>query len=452
MIEYRQKNIWIFVLLAYILLPCMSLAIDTLWTKTYGGASDDNGYHVAIVNDGCCLLTGTTHSYSSSYDIYVLKTDSDGDTLWTQRIGGDGMDIGFWGISLNSGKSIVVGTRIDTSILLGDLTYIACLDTTGSVEWVKTYGQWLEAHSATRTFDGGYAITGGLYGLDAFILKTDSIGDSLWVKTYGGASFDDGSMIIETSDSCLVVVGFTDSYGAGFFDVYLFKTDTAGNILWWKTYGGTEGDWGYGVHETHDGGFIVCGYTGSFSTGSDIYLIKTDSLGDSLWTRTYDIYEYSQAYSVIETHDNEFALTGVTSMTAGGDRDLFVLKIDEQGDTICHLTVGGNENDYGRCIAQTVDSCYVVIGYTTSYGAGGVDIYFIKTTADLRIKENMGTNIETKYYPYNTIIKGPLILPKDSYCKIFDITGRQIHTLNPAPGIYFIEVDGEMRQKVIKIK
>jgi hypothetical protein len=115
-----------------------------------------------------------------------------------------------------------------------------------------------------------------------FIMKTDPLGDSLWTKTYGGVGFDNGSMIIETSGNCLVVVGSTDSYGAGAFDLYLIKTDSVGNVLWTKTYGGSGNDFGNCVQETSDGGFIVCGYTGSFGTGADAYLIKTDSLGDTL--------------------------------------------------------------------------------------------------------------------------------------------------------------------------
>jgi len=111
----------------------------------------------------------------------------------------------------------------------------------------------------------------------------------VWTQTFGGSNQDDGSCVDQTNDGGFIIVGTTYSFGAGNFDVYLIKTDYLGNMEWYKTYGGTEGDWGYCVRQTTDGGYIIVGSTISFSSNqaSDVYLIKTDSLGIEEWHKTF---------------------------------------------------------------------------------------------------------------------------------------------------------------------
>jgi len=112
-------------------------------------------------------------------------------------------------------------------------------------------------------------------------------GDTLWTRTYGGSSSDIGWSVQQTSDGGYIIAGYTESFGAGGYDVYLVKTNSSGNTLWTRTYGGTEGDYGYSVQQTSDGGYIIAGRTSSFGAGSyDVYLVRTDSYGDTLWTRS----------------------------------------------------------------------------------------------------------------------------------------------------------------------
>ena len=163
------------------------------------------------------------------------------------------------------------------------------------ITFQKTYGGTGNdyANSVQQTTDGGYIIAGytASFGGDSshvYLIKTDSLGDTLWTKTYGGDSSDIGNSVQQTTDGGYIVAGTTNSFGAGNVDVYLIKTNSIGDTMWTKTYGGTNIDVGSYVRQTLDGGYIIARYTGSFGAGGfDVYLIKTNSLGDTLWTRTY---------------------------------------------------------------------------------------------------------------------------------------------------------------------
>jgi len=140
--------------------------------------------------------------------------------------------------------------------------------------WTKTYGGGGgdEANSVQQTSDGGYIIVGNTYsygeGLEnIYLIKTNSLGDTVWTRTYGGTDYNYGNSVQQTSDGGYIVAGNTDSYGAGGFDVYLIKTDASGNTTWTKTYGGSSTEWGNSVQQTTDGGYIVTGKTNSYGEG-----------------------------------------------------------------------------------------------------------------------------------------------------------------------------------------
>jgi hypothetical protein len=142
-----------------------------------------------------------------------------------------------------------------------------------------------------QTMDGGYVVA-GRKDSNVYLIKTDSYGDTLWTRTYGGESNDEGRSVQQTSpDSGYIIAGYTESFGTGGSDVYLIKTDSSGDTLWTRTYGGESNDEGRSVQQTFpDSGYIIAGYTESSGAGgSDVYLIKTDSSGDTLWTRTYGL-------------------------------------------------------------------------------------------------------------------------------------------------------------------
>ena len=250
--------------------------------------------------------------------------------------------------------------------------------------WTRTYGGSNTdfGYSVQQTTDGGYIIAGYTtsYGAGAqvYLIKTDAFGNLQWYRTLSAANY--GHSVQQTSDGGYIIAGHTQSYGAGDFDVSLIKTDTSGFIQWYHIFGGTEGDYGYSVQQTTDEGYIVVGYTNSYSSGSQVYLIKTDTNGDSLWTKTFGGNFSSSGYSVRQNTDGGYIIAGCTNL--GTSVDVYLIKTDAYGDSLWTKTFGGSEEDYGYSVQQTNDGGYIIAGYTQSYGAGSRDVYLIKTDAD----------------------------------------------------------------------
>jgi len=181
-----------------------------------------------------------------------------------------------------------------------------------AISFAKTYGgthddSW--AYSVQQTSDGGYIVAGitwsfGVDSGDIFLIKTYANGNIQWAKTYRGTYNDYAFSVQQTSDGGYIVAGYTESFGAGGRDIFLIKTDANGNIIWAKTYGGTSWDRAYSVQQTSDGGYIVAGWTWSFGAGIlDIFLIKTDANGNIIWAKTYGGTDWNYAYSVQQTSD-----------------------------------------------------------------------------------------------------------------------------------------------------
>ncbi|MFA5194945.1 MAG: hypothetical protein WC401_04010 [Bacteroidales bacterium] len=163
--------------------------------------------------------------------------------------------------------------------------------------------------SVLQTDDGGYIIAGrtmsyGNGSNDIYILKTDANGNELWTKTYGGNGWDAPLDMKKTLDNCYVITGETSSFGAGASDAFLMKIDSNGDSLWFKTYGGVQDDGASGVDVCNDNSYIVTGGTMSYGIGTgNIYLIKTNGTGDTIWTKTYGGTAFNNGYSVLQTID-----------------------------------------------------------------------------------------------------------------------------------------------------
>ena len=151
--------------------------------------------------------------------------------------------------------------------------------------------------------------------------------DTLWTLTLGESSEDRGRSVQQTTDGGYIITGYTCSYGAGSYDVYLIKTDSLGDTLWTRTFGGSASDVGYSVQQTTDGGYIIAGITYSYGAGyADVWLIKTDLLGNTLWTRTYGGSDWDEAYSVQQTTDGGYIIAGYTKSYGAGDRDVYLVR------------------------------------------------------------------------------------------------------------------------------
>ena len=167
-----------------------------------------------------------------------------------------------------------------------------------------------------------------------------------------------------------------------FLPILLILTATAQNTFQ-KTYGGVNSEFGFSVQQTIDNGFILTGITMSFGVGNnDIYLIKTNVHGDTLWTKTYGGESDDRSYCIQQTTDSGYIITGYTSSFGAGNKDVYLIKTDSAGDTLWTKTFGGLLDDWGNSIQQTSDGGYIILGSTESFGSGNFDFYLIKTDSD----------------------------------------------------------------------
>jgi len=270
-------------------------------------------------------------------------------------------------------------------------------------------------------------------------VKTNSNGDSLWVKTYGGSADEHAYCVRQTADGGYVVVGTTRSFGVGtptYDNIWLVRTDSNGDTLWTRTYGGSSGETAYSVQQTSDGGYIIAGSTYSFGAGQwDFYLVKTNSLGDMMWTRTYGGSSMEWAYSVQLTSDGGYVVAGSTTSFGAGSRDYYLVKTNSNGDTLWTRTYGGSASDEAYAIQQTSDGGFILAGETAS--AGLMDFYLVKTgsvsamelpAVSLPREYALVQNFPNPFNPVTTIrydvnVMGPVSL------KVFDLLGHEVETL-----------------------
>jgi hypothetical protein len=314
-------------------------------------------------------------SWSSSHQIEITIP-----IIWTKTYGGSGADCGYSVQQTLDGGYIIAGYTHSFGAGGSDV-YLIKTDGNGDIIWTKTYGGSNDdgGNSVQQTSDAGYIIAGWTHG-GIYLIKTDGNGDTVWTKTFGGSSEDEGYSVQQTSDGGYIIAGYTKSFGAGLSDVYLIKTDGNGDTVWTKTFGGSSEDEGYSVQLTSDGGYTIAGYTYSFSAGkSDVYLIKTDANGNIVWTKTFGGGSYDVGYSVQKTSDRGFIITGYTSSFGCVGQNVYLIKTDGNNDTIWTKTFSGSGYDVGYSVQKTSDRGFIITGY---FSANGGDVYLIKTDAN----------------------------------------------------------------------
>lgn len=447
-----------FVISVLFAVQVLAQAPDTVWTKTYGASGEDWAWSVRETADSGYVIVGSSSSFASyGYDVYLIKTDVDGDTAWTRTYGGEDTDRGYSVEQTSDGGYIIAGYTRSFGVSDADV-YLVKTDENGDTLWTKTYSGlgYEEARSVQQTDDDGYIVAGytgpsGAGATDVYLIKTDSLGGLIWARTYGGYYNDVGLCVKQTADGGYIVAGQLGTIIAG-FQAYLIKTNSLGQTMWDREYGYPDiNECGYSVEEVSDNGFIIAGYSGD-SADYDIYLVKTDSSGIKQWDRWIGGNSDEFGYEVQQTNDGGYIIVGVTFSFGASWGNVYLVRTNDNGNTIWQETYGGTDTEYGRSVRKTWDNGYILAGHTYSFGAGSRDVYLIKLAPDtLGIKDHDVKVLHgNDFVP--TIISGPLILRDGKRSIVYDITGRVVAPERMIPGVYFIQIDGKIKQKIIKIR
>jgi M6 family metalloprotease-like protein len=363
---------------------------DTAWTRTFGGSNYEYGYCVRQTVDRGYIICGSTRSYGwGSVDVWLIKVDRGGNQQWIRTFGGTNAEEGHSVQQTADGGYIIAGNTYSFGAGSSD-AWLIKTDDMGYEQWNVTFGGSYEdlAYSVNQTADGGYIIAGYTksyasyhYYSDAWLIKTDSLGNKQWHSAFGGNSTDVGRSAQQTADGGFIVAGYTYSYGAGSSDAWLIKTDSMGNERWNHTFGGSSEDFANDVQQTVDGGYIMVGTTKTLYP--DVWLIKTDIRGNRQWSRIFGGIGYNDAYSVQQTSDCGYIIAGSRDTHSLSHGDFLWIKTDWRGNQEWISTFGGNGYDNAQSIQQTTDGGYIIAGYTTSHGAGYYDVCLIRVEGQI---------------------------------------------------------------------
>ena len=417
-------------------------APDTLWTKKYGSSGDDWASSVKLtVDDGFIVVGGTSSSGIDSVDVFLIKLNGSGDTVWTRQYGGSGNDGGYAIETTSDSGFIIAGYTSSYGQGNYDIWLIRT-NSTGDTIWTKTFGGPNSdiGYSIQQTSDDGFIVVGSFDGganQQVILIKINSYGDSLWTKKYGSTGLDRGFSVQQTTDGGFIITGATQSFGAGGDDVWLLKTDQFGDTSWTKTYGGVEYDQGCEVRQTSDTGYVVTGYTWSYGAGlRDIWLVKTDEQGDTIWTRTYGGANYDWGNSVKQATDRGFIIAGYTWSYGAGHADVFLVRTDSLGDTLWTKTLGYSEGDWANEVELIPDLGYIIVG-TVDYDLGYGDIYIVRISPDtLGCHENARDlnpygllTIEPNPFRRKTCISSHSLDLRDVDLRIYDVAGQLVRNI-----------------------
>ena len=363
---------------------------EEVWNMTYGGQGNDVGSSVIESKDGRYIIAGWTNSYGAGkLDAWLIKTDTTGNEIWNRTYGGSGDDNIFSVQETMDGGYILIGSTESYGSDDRDLWLIKT-DPEGYKLWDKTFGgrDFDSGSSVRNTKDGGYIIAGatksyGAGGSDVWLVKVNQSGKEQWNKTFGGPGDDLANSILLTKDNEYILRGSTESYGSGDRDLWLIKTDSRGNNIWDKTFGGPNEDTGLSIIELSDGDYIIAGGANASYNGdaqrskSDAWLIRAESDGTIKWGKNFSFgnLSYSIVTAVQETADGGYILSGYSF---GSDfQGAWAIKTNQEGDKQWIKTFGRRGNKELRSIENVGEDKYLLTGSFGTYEAN-LDVWMIK--------------------------------------------------------------------------
>jgi len=415
-------------------------APDTAWTKSYHRGSYDECKWIEETSDSGFVMVGVSQITGNKWlDILLIRTDANGDTLWTHTYGDTIIGQEAFCVKEDYDGGFVIAAFKSLTMSIRN-AWIIKTDNNGDTLWTMLYGgdRNAEALNISCTSDSGYIVTGMRYNpgkfADVFLLKINRNGDSEWSYYFGESSYEEGYSVQQTTDGGYIVAGSKNISGRS-YDFYLIKTDSSGTVEWEKTYGGENYDHCTSAQQTSDGGYILFGETDSYVYNSSL-AVKTNSLGDTLWTRIYNRSNGDYGWSVDQTSDDGFIFGGYTNNPGYRD-DYWFVRTDANGDTLWMKSVGHGDDQRGYRVLQTADGGYVMAGYSPQGTPTFGDFYVVKLNAfvtDIEDRRNvLHTFMLYQNYPnpFNPTTTIEFKLPYADFVtlRIFNILGEEVETL-----------------------
>ncbi len=356
---------------------------DTIWTKTFGGSLADVGNSVMQTNDGGFIVAGTTSSFGAGgQDVYLIKTDENGDTLWTKTFGGTGNDRASKIVQTIDNGYAIFGT---TNSYGNNYDFLLLkVDSVGNSEWHKTFDAGLTEYGfdGLQTKDNGYIILGTRnYPSDqGWLIKTDPSGNGVWNKLLDGYNYAPfyGYSVTQTTDSGYAVCGYTHFYTpwTDWRWSILYRLSSTGDVLHFKYYNFTSQEVSFVVRETHDGNLILGGTNLYYSFER---LLKVTHEGDIVWNKEIAGVQSPAFLNSLEIDiDNGFIFSVIPNGNPPINPDFELIKCDVNGDLVWKKRIGGSQSDFARSVNLTNDSGYVVVGESKSFGVGDNDVWLMK--------------------------------------------------------------------------
>lgn len=368
---------------------------QVIFNKTFGtqgyeinqcGYTDGQGTICLAAESGYVLIGSSSQTISEMRNAMLIRTDMNGDTLWTRIIGDSTYhDYGNSVNPVSDGGFILTIYGGSTGVLLVKINAI------GDTMWTRKYGTsvYNVGYHAIETSDGGFVLLASTSSLMSFnwstlIIKTDALGNLQWEKTISSTLYQDlySFRIIELTNGNFAIAGnIAGANVPGSQNMLLMETDPLGNLLWANHYGGAGVDIAYDLVEI-PGGLVAVGYTQSFGQGNDmdVFYIRTDANGNLTDAKTFGSNTYERGVAIIKTSDSGFAISGYTAVY-DPDADGLLLKLDSAGNFQWAKSIGGYAEEYFLGLVESPDAGFAITGYTRTFGAGGYDMYFVKTNS-----------------------------------------------------------------------
>ncbi|WP_339889054.1 hypothetical protein [uncultured Flavobacterium sp.] len=403
-----------------------------IWSKSFGGSDIEEIHGTIATQDGGFIVIGSTKSNDGDItdkkyaleDIWLSKYDADGNLLWSKTYGGSEDDLGYSVIENTDGTLVVAGYskssdgEVPSNLGMHDF-FIFKTDSQGNLIWAKSHGFMSHdhAHKIINTSDGGYFVVGYvdyagigknnnskgvLHGVGEFYgQKLDANGNKLWDKYFGGTQNDRVFDVVEANDGGFVMVGYSESSdfdandNHGSYDYWAVKVNSVGELVWKKSYGGSELDQAYGIVKNINNTYLITGTSNSLDGdissnkgANDVWIISIDDYGRLLWNKSFGGTGFDTSNSIRMISNGNFLISGHTRSVDGditenkGENDFWAFTISPNGKMLWQKTFGGTNFDFGYDAIELKDKGYVIVGQTQS---NNLDIPQNKGFSDLLI-------------------------------------------------------------------